>query len=156
MAGLSHTYQNKQFAGTIVQEDGKRNRLKLNAPDYYHHALNQFKPGDYITITLTNKRPKRTVSQNNYYWGAYLPAIAAETGEYDLDALHELFKGKFLSKESVETPWGVATKVKSTTELSVLEFSEFIEKIAALTNIQPPPTSHYFETPPKQKHEKSN
>ncbi len=153
MSRLAHTYQNKQFAGTIIQENGatQRNRLKLNAPQYFQHAINQFKPGDWISITLTNKRPKRTVSQNNYYWGAVLPHIAQETGEYDLDALHELFKSKFLSKETVDTQWGPVTKVKSTAELSVLEFSEFIEKIAALTGIQPPPTENYLASPPDEK-----
>ena len=150
MAGLVHTYQNKQFAGTIVQEREGKNRLKLNAPEYFQHAINQFKTGDYITITLTNKRPKRTVSQNNYYWGAVLPNIAQETGEYDLDALHELFKGKFLAKETIETPWGEVTKVKSTAELSVLEFSEYIEKIAGLTGIASPPALNYLELPPKK------
>lgn len=134
----------------IIQEDGHRNRLKLSAPQFYQHALNQYKPGDFVTVTITNKRPKRTVSQNNYYWGAYLPAIAEETGDYDLEALHEFFKRKFLAKETVEIFGEAVLKTKSTTELSVLEFSEYIEKIAALTNIQPPPTSNYFESPPKK------
>lgn len=152
MARLAHTYQNKQFAGTIVQENGakQRNRLKLNAPEYFQHAVNQFKPGDWISITLTNKRPKRTISQNNYYWGAVLPNIAEETGEHDLEALHELFKGKFLAKETIETKWGPVTKVKSTAELSVLEFSEFIEKIAAFTGIESPPTENYQLAPLKK------
>lgn len=151
MSNLVHTNQKKQIAGTIVQERPGKNRLKINSPEYYGHVINQYKPGDYVTITLTNKRPKRTVSQNNYYWGAVLPNIAQETGENDLQALHELFKSKFLTTETVETPWGEITKIKSTAELSVLEFSEFIEKIAALTGIQPPPTENWQLAPLKKK-----
>lgn len=150
MAGLAHTYQTKTFAGTIVQEGPGRNRLKLNSPVFYQHSVNQYKPGDWVTVTLTNKRPKRTVSQNNYYWGAVLPAIAEETGEHDLTALHEIFKNKFLAKETVEMYGTVVTKTKSTTELSVLEFGEYIDKIAGLTGIKPPPTENYFAQGPKK------
>lgn len=136
-----------------MQEDGntRRNRLKLNAPVYYQHAINQYKPGDYVTVTVTNKRPKRTVSQNNYYWGAVLPAIAEETGEYDLEALHEVFKSKFLAKETVEMYGTVITKTKSTTDLSVLEFAEFLEKIASLTGITLPDSKNYLSLPPIKK-----
>lgn len=150
MAGLSHTYQNRHFAGIVVQDAPGKNRIKINAPIYYQHAVNQFKAGDYVTITVTNKRPKRTVAQNNYYWGAVLPAIAEATGEHDLEALHEVFKKKFLAKERAEVLGEVVTKTKSTAELSVLEFGEFIEKIAALTEIQLPPPLNYLNLPPKK------
>jgi hypothetical protein len=146
---LVHTYQNRHFAGIVVQEAPNKNRVKINAPQYYQHCINAFKAGDWITITVTNKRPKRTVSQNNYYWGAYLPAIAEETGEFDVQLLHERFKKAFLLISEKMVYGEVVYKTKSTTDLSVLEFGEFMEKIHALTGIEPPPTENYFAKPIK-------
>lgn len=122
--------------------DGKKT-LVVKSPIWYAHQINKFKEGEQVTLEVHSKKPKRTVSQNAYYWGVYLPEIAKQTGEYDLDALHELFKGKFLSEGIVEVLGQKVRKKKSTTDLGVGEFSEYIMNIEADTNIEAPPTENY-------------
>lgn len=92
-------------------------------------------------MVLTNKKPKRTIAQNNYYW-LYLGIIEKETGNL-ADDMHKLFKGKFLSNAIVEVFGEKVRREKSTTELTVTEFSEYIEKIAVFTGIQPPPVENF-------------
>lgn len=148
-SSLIHTYQSRNFSAIIVDDrdnPGWR-KLKLESPMYYQHSLNKFKTNDKVTLSLTNKRPKRTDSQNRYYWGVYLPLIAEETGEQDLDSLHELFKGKFLTTK-LRKVLGLPTRItKSTTELSVVEFIEYIIAIEALTGVAAPPTENYSLAP---------
>lgn len=137
--GLGTTVKTQTFAGEIKVEDGK-NKLVLNSPNYYQHQLNKFRENDRVSIYLTNERPKRTTSQNNYYWGVYLPLIAKETGEQDLDRLHCLFKGKFLTTAIVQVLKEKVRMTKSTTELNTSEFSEYVMAIETLTGVTAPPT----------------
>ena len=83
------------------------------------------------------------MAQNRYYWGAYLPIISEETGENDLERLHELFKGLFLTKTIAEVLGKKVRITKSTTELSVSEFMEYITNIEEFTGITSPPTENY-------------
>ena len=68
--------------------------------------------------------------------------ISAETGN-DIDDLHVLFKGKFLSKGIVEVLGHKIRKAKSTTELTAGQFSEYISRIEELTGVLAPPTEDY-------------
>lgn len=145
---LVHTYTTRKFAAVIEQEKttGKK-VLKLHSQKFYQHELNKFKVGDEVTISITNKRPKRTEQQNRYYWGVYLPEISKQTGEHDLDRLHLLFKGKFLTKK-IALVLGEKVRVTgSTTDLSVTDFGEFIMNIEALTGVAAPPTENYLLAP---------
>ncbi len=101
------------------------------------------KVDEEVTLVIHNKKPKRTEQQNRYYWGVYLPLIAEETGEHDLDRLHELFKGKFLTQGVVEVLGEKVRMKKSTTELAIQEFSAYIMDIEALTGVKAPPTESY-------------
>lgn len=156
--GKAYTTRTEQFAGEIVREKlSSNNRLKINSTAFYQHQLNKMKPGDQVSIYITNKKPKRTEQQNRYYWGVYLPLLAQETGEPDVDRLHTLFKGKFLTT-SIDDVLGEKVRMtKSTTDLSVGEFNDYIVSIHALTNVEPPPTQNYnlaplhSELPPKKR-----
>lgn len=146
--GKAYTTQTDQFAGEIVREKlSANNRLKINSPKFYQHQLNKMKPGEQVSIYITNKKPKRTVNQNNYYWGVYLPLIASQTGEADIDRLHAYFKGKFLTTGIVEVLGEKVRMTKSTSNLSVGQFNEYIVNIAVLTEIEPPPTENYGMEP---------
>ena len=138
--GIATTTKTQTFAGVIKIENGK-NKLQLNSPEYYQHQLNKFKDKDRVTLYLTNERPKRTTAQNNYYWGVYLPLIASETGENDLDRLHCLFKGKFLTTAIINVLGENVRMTKSTTNLSTSEFTEYIMAIEGYTGITAPPTN---------------
>jgi hypothetical protein len=83
------------------------------------------------------------VAQNNYLWGVYYPLIAQETGESNIDRLHELFKGLFLTEGVVEVLGKKVRMKKSTTELGRGEFSQFILDIETETGIMAPPTENY-------------
>lgn len=143
------TYDSQTFAGQIIAEKTSPNRrLRLLATAYYQHFLNQkCKVGDRVTVTVTNKRPKRTLAQNAYYWGVYLPLISQETGEEDTEALHELFKAKCLPSK-IKTVLGNPVRMKkSTTELSISDFCEYVMRIEALTKVTAPPTENYDLAP---------
>ena len=139
------------FAAVIRKSkvDGK-NTLVVASKIWYQHQLNKFKDGEHVTLEVHTRKPKRTEQQNRYYWGVYLPLISKETGEGDLDALHELFKGKFLTEGIVEVLGQKVRKKKSTTELGVGEFCEFIMNIEAETGVAAPPTENYDLAPLKR------
>lgn len=135
------TFESKSFVGEIIELDGKH-KLKLHAAPYYNTFLNtKCKVGEVLTMTLTKRKPKRTLAQNNYYW-VYMDLIASETGNQAED-LHALFKKKFLRGHKVTVMGEVVEHEGSTTELSRLDFGDYIRKIEELTGIQSPPTENY-------------
>lgn len=137
--------ETKDFGAKVVLDNEGKQTLKINSPIWYRHQLQKFKLGETVTLYVSSRRPKRSIQQNRYYWGAYLPLIAKETGETDLDALHKLFAGKFLS-EGIKTVLGHQVRmVRSSATLSKAEFSEFIMSIEAETGIEAPPTENYFD-----------
>ena len=87
---------------------------------------------------VVNEEEKRvrSLSQNAYYW-VYLGVIARETGD-NADDLHEFFKRKLLPPV-FKTIQGEEIKLpRSTTELSKVDFGEYLDRIGALTNIPLP------------------
>lgn len=142
--GVTYT---QTFGGTIRNRDDGTKELVVNSQRWYQHQLNKFRENEPVTLVIHNRRAKRTEQQNKYYWGAYLPLIAEETGEKDLDRLHELFKGKFLTEGVVEVLGEKVRMKRSTTELGVGDFCQYILDIQNLTNVEPPPTENYDLAP---------
>ena len=140
----------QNFAG-VIRKIGHLAKLVLNSTVFFQHEINKFEDGTLVTLEMHNKRPKRTIQQNRYYWGAYLPLIAEETGERDLDRLHELFKGKFLTTKIVEVLGEPVRIKKSTTTLSVSDFSRYIMDIETFTGVAAPPTENYNLAPLRNK-----
>lgn len=138
----SEIKQTQTFAAKIVKTSMGPN-LKIKNQRFYLTELEKFKEGEEVTLTITNKKPKRTDQQNRYLWGVYYPIISKETGEQNIERLHELFKGKFLTTGIVEVLGQKVRMKKSTTELSIGDFSNYITAIAAETGIEPPPTENY-------------
>ena len=133
----------KGFAAMIVKSDDRPPKLSIKSERYFLSELNRFRDGEQVTVVVTSQKPKRTEAQNRYYWGCYLPTIARETGEQDLERLHELFKGKFLTTGVVEVLGEKVRLKKSTTELGVGEFCEYIMAIQNETGVEAPPTEDY-------------
>lgn len=132
----------KDFSAIIEEVAGKK-VLAISHRNWYDTQINKFKVGEKVTIYVSSRRPKRSEAQNRYYWGVYLPLIADETGERDLDRLHRLFTGMFLTT-SIELVLGKQVRMtKSTTALSKNDFSEYIMAIEAETGVQAPPTQEY-------------
>lgn len=122
-------------------------KLDIVAKLYYRTAINRLKDGDKVTVIVEQRKWKRTLAQNSYYWGVYLPLIASETGESDLDRLHTLFKGKFLTKGVFDVLGEKVRVTGSTADLSVGEFCEYILGIENLTQVSAPPTENYDLAP---------
>ena len=91
--------------------------------------------GKDIIITIEKKKRKRSNPQNNFYWGIVLPMM--QTGFYNnlgehvgIQEAHEFLKGRFLFREVVNQELGEVIKLsKSTTELSTIQFEEYLDKI---------------------------
>jgi len=136
--------QSQSFSGTI-RKGGVEPRLVIKAVRFYLNSLMKFKDGEQVTVVITNKKPKRSEQQNNYYWGVYLPLIAEETGEQNIENLHELFKGMFLTTGIVEVLGKQVRIKKSTANLGVGEFCNYILAIQEETGVEPPPTENYLD-----------
>lgn len=141
MKGNIYVTDTKNFAG-VIEEVGGIRKMRLLAPDYYSTELKKFKVGEEVTCFISSRRPKRSDAQNRYYWGVYLPAIAKETGENNLESLHTLFKGLFLTTGIVDVLGKKVRLTKSTTDLSKNDFTEYIMKIEAETGVQAPPVDY--------------
>ncbi len=117
---------------------------KNKKPDLTDWQLADFH--DYCTrnpkakFRLTPIESKRTLNQNSLYW-VYLTVIARETGN-DADDLHNFFKAKLLPRKMIKIKGKKGEydfeKQKSTTELSKIDFGEYMEKICAMTDIPIP------------------
>ena len=132
-----------QSFAAVIRRDGTEKKLVIKSPRWYTHQIQKFRDGEDVTLVIHNRKPKRTEQQNRYYWGAYLPLIAEEAGEKDLDRLHELFKGKFLTEGIVEVLGQKVRMKKSTAQLSKVEFSEYIMAIESETGVTAPPTESF-------------
>jgi len=91
-------------------------------------------------LRIEHVEPKRSLSQNNYYW-FYLGVIEMETGNLASD-LHEFFKQKLLPPKYITVKGrerAHTLKVpRSTTSLTKAEFVDYITKIEALTDVPAP------------------
>lgn len=117
-----------KFFGEIAA-DG---RLRLVNAKVFNHALTQFK-GKPIILTLEEHHKTRTLEQNAYYW-LYLQAIADHTGD-DRNYLHAVFKNRFIEPTLLKTTFGEVEDYKTTTVMTKMQFSEYMEKIRVLTGV---------------------
>lgn len=140
--------RSESFAATIkMGPDGRHKVVAVKSKIWYQHQVNKFKEGETVTLEIHTRKPKRTEQQNRYYWGVYLPLIAKEMSEPNLDRLHELFKGKFLCEGVVEVLGQKVRMKKSTTDLGVGEFCQYILDIEHETEVEAPPTENYDLAP---------
>ncbi len=123
------------FKGTVVEQNGKR-RLKVDAPSTYEKILDSFKLDQRVILSIDKLSHKRSNTQNNYYW-VYLEVIEKETGNLATD-LHEYFKRALLPPKFITVFKKEIRIPRSTTDLSKAEFSDYITKIHALTDVPPP------------------
>lgn len=112
--------------------DGKLRFDNQRAVDDYLASVDK----KSLIIRIDKEKSVRSYNQNRYYW-FYLRLIANDSGHTE-DELHQLFKRIFLPPTFI-TVLGREIKVPSTTKgLNKNEFSEYLDKIAAETNIPLP------------------
>jgi len=92
--------------------------------------------GEHLRLIVTSDEKKRNADQNRYYWGVAVKAIADQAWvngrQFSKDAWHEHFARKFGVMEEMTLPTGeIITRRKSTTEMSVGEFSAYTNLVMA-------------------------
>jgi hypothetical protein len=85
------------------------------------------------TVEITERRIKRTISQNGLYW-LWLTCISHETGN-DKDNLHEYFKVKYLIPES-RIIFGQSIEVRTTTDLNTIQFKYLLDNIQVFASTE--------------------
>jgi hypothetical protein len=87
-------------------------------------------------LVIEEEKETRSVSANRYYW-AYLEIIARETGD-NADDLHEFLKRKLLPPRFIKVRGEELRVPSSTSDLDKLQFTDYLDKIAALTGVPLP------------------
>lgn len=100
--------------------------LHLDAPRFFKAALPKWE-GTRVTVTVAPEVERRRERANRYYRGVVLKMMADESG-HTADELHELMKLRHLPAKVVDPITGdERTYGRSTTKLTVAEFSLFLE-----------------------------
>lgn len=81
--------------------------------------------GKEIYVTVNKKVNSRSSQQNRYYWGVVINMLAEFTG-YTPDEMHDALKMLFLK---IPGERGLPDRLKSTTELTTVEFENYMEQI---------------------------
>lgn len=75
-------------------------------------------------LLISRITKSRSLSQNKYYWKVIIGMLADEWGWDQPERLHDALRIKFLSVNTEKLP-----TVKSTTELTTVQFEEYTSKI---------------------------
>jgi hypothetical protein len=118
-----------------VEIDSKvvNGKLEKNR-DLISDVINSLEGKDII-ITIEKKRKKRSNPQNAYYFGFVIPMMKQgfynSLGEHvGTDEIHTFLKNRFLFKEIVnENNAEIIKMPQSTTELTTIQFEEYLDKI---------------------------
>jgi hypothetical protein len=102
---------------------------------YISDVIKSFE-GANIIITIEKRKKKRSNNQNAFYWlvidmmrEGFNNTLGENVG---VQEVHEFLKNRFLFKEIVNENIGEVVKMpKSTTELTTIEFEEYLDNIRA-------------------------
>lgn len=100
------------------------------------NALACSERGEPIRLIVTTDEKKRNAEQNRFYWGVALRDISEQAWvdgkQFDKDTWHEYFARMFGVCDEITLPDGeIITRRKSTTQMSVGEFSAYMERVQA-------------------------
>jgi hypothetical protein len=103
----------------------KQGKLLFDNPGKYFVQVSKLE-GKRFELVLRVEKKQRSLPENSYYWGVVLE-ILSDNGNTP-DEWHEICRYMFL--KSFKTIGGKELEyIKSTTELSTIEFEEYLEKI---------------------------
>src|SRR3990167_5182651 len=97
-------------------------KLTLPDEDGFKRALSCL--AGRVLITIEYVRDKRSTQQNKYYFGVLVKMLGDELG-YSTDEMHQALKWQFLKVHHDDK----LPTVRSTTDLSIEEFSDYCERI---------------------------
>jgi hypothetical protein len=109
----------------------KNGKLILNNERRFNDNLNIFE-GEEIEIRIKIRTNNRTTEQNSLYW-KWINIMSEETG-FTKEEMHELIKYKFLKRTSINNNGIEEVKLKSTTTLTVKEFTKLMDDILYWSN----------------------
>lgn len=100
------------------------------------HAKQMIDSGSPLRLIVTTSSTRRNTEQNKRYWGFVLKTVADQAmvsgKHYSPDVWHEFFARKFGVCDEVTLPDGeIVTRRKSTTEMNVGEFAEYMTRVEA-------------------------
>lgn len=100
------------------------------------NALALLEAGTPMRVICTTEERKRNAEQNKRLWGYLYKNIAEQAWvngqQFDADVWHEWYARKFGVLEEIVLPDGeIVTRRKSTRDMTVREFSEFMQRIEA-------------------------
>lgn len=89
-----------------------------------------------LRVIVTTEEKKRSLEQNSRLWKAVYEQIAEQAWvngqQFSKDVWHEHFASMLMPKVEVITPYGeIVSRRKSTTELTVGEFAEYMTQVEA-------------------------
>ena len=93
----------------------------------YALDLAKFKDGTDVELQIRKPKRSRSLPQNKYYWGVVILLISEATG-FSRDEAHDSMRAKFLT-DMVEGRKTSLPRIKSTTELSTVEFCDYVAQI---------------------------
>jgi len=118
------------FRGTVAQGE-----LKMWSPEGFRKHLSSLRGEVEVIVRKWKKR--RVIEQNSLYW-AYLKMIEEDTGNPSV-YLHEYFKNSLLPHRVISLGGKKYEVPMSTTELSTIEFTNYLKRIEAETGLPIPP-----------------
>lgn len=132
----SPSHKKVALAGKVVERvDGLH--ISLNSPPLYAHFLKTYtKPGDYVSMELIARKPKRSESQNSFYH-VYLSLVSLSSG-HTLDELKLWVVQEILSKGVTEVFGDTVNITESSADLNTSEFCEMMNQIEEKTGIPIP------------------
>ena len=80
--------------------------------------------GQIVEVTIGKQRKKRSLNQNGYYHGVVVEILGRHLG-YTPDEMHHALRGEFLKIPGDY----VLPKSRSTTDLSTVEFEDYLTQI---------------------------
>lgn len=103
--------------------------LRINSPKDKEavKAYVEKLPDKPFIVTIEKKKEVRSIPQNKLYW-SWIKCISNETGNDNKD-LHEYFSERFLRRETAVIFGVMVERAISTTKLSTVEFTAYLEKI---------------------------
>lgn len=85
-------------------------------------------------VTVGKYRQGRSLKQNRYYWGLFIPAfiegMAIQGVEIDKDTAHLKLKEMFAGVERVNVGGQTITVPKSTADMTTVEFNAYLDRVA--------------------------
>jgi len=77
-------------------------------------------------VVVQYKKPTRSISQNNYYWGVIIKMLSAETG-FTAEEMHEALKFHILGWKQIKFEGKLYAIPRSTKDLNTTEMEEYLE-----------------------------